>query len=910
MAFNGRGIGRLARNTFIAASLIGMALITGACSGDDDNGGGGSPGGDGIVRYSIPGLGAVRWRADGGASDFATRNGGNGGIVQIGASNVLVRGDDGRARPTVATNFLTAGVLTDNLVTYTELVGIMAPGIAGTTATFALPAGTGFLLPGGATLNLGDAPAGVVDSVVISTADLIILAGTVVTTRTTANSTAFSAVSTRNGDIGVIFTGSIDTRGAVASVTPYNGGAVGLTANTSSMIAFGTVNSSGGAGTAGFNGGNAGNIAITSGRDLLLATGSIGASGGTGGAIGGGGGIGTITGGAIAGGNFNWGATVNGGNGGTGNGGAGGISQLVIENTVMFASQIQAIGGTSASGMGGNGGTAVAISAHCRGILNAIVNGGASASGAGGPGGVAYVGGLVSEDIELVGTANGGNGTTGGNGGILIGYVDNVRGLLVIGTANGGTGTTTGGNGGVVGVGSFGGFTLSVDLARIEGTARGGDGSGPTGDGGNGGEVTYNVSLIAAGSILVSDAWLVANVNGGNGRNGGDGGYFGAQGVGGSLSKVRFAGTADGGTSTMNSGGMGGAIVLDFVDANADVDIAGSANGADGTGTVNGGQGGALSLSVNNSGTGNGTLHGTINVSNRGGSAVNGFGGTGGYTSFNVGLGGLTLERAMIDQRGGDSSNSGGGSANSVDVVVLGHAQIESGTWNASGGNGGGSNGSGGSGADDFNWYATDGSVVLNLTILINGGNGSGTGSGAGGSQDLNIEMDDDGNGISGYLVLGGNIQARGGNASGSGSGGLGGQVTVTGNAYVYVYGTIDVSGGNSNTGFGGDNDFTSIETGRQIVILGSIIGNGGNGAAGGGTGASINLGWNLALRVEIARSGIVRANGGSNNGDGGLITLDPTGAGPNNPNLYEASGSTVQANASGTGMAGTITRD
>src|SRR5690606_12949808 len=146
-------------NKALCLTLALGGLLLAGCGGGDDGGGGGS---------NLPGLGSVAWYLNGGAGNIgAATSGGTAGTLTITAGDDVLL-DDGRTRPTVTTNFLTAGVLTDSLVTYAELAGIAAPTVAAGTATFTL-VGAGFELPAGATLNLSDAPTATVNTVVIST---------------------------------------------------------------------------------------------------------------------------------------------------------------------------------------------------------------------------------------------------------------------------------------------------------------------------------------------------------------------------------------------------------------------------------------------------------------------------------------------------------------------------------------------------------------------------------------------------------------------------------------------------------------------------------------------------------------------------------------------------------------------
>src|SRR5690606_36571376 len=210
--------------------------------------------------------------------------------------------DDGRARPTPTTNFRTATELGDNLVTYTELTGLLSPTVALGVATFNLPAGTGFHLPAGSTLKLSDAPAGPV--------------GTVLTTRTSAIAVDLELDSKRIGGPCIVLEGGVTCSGDAG----FSGGDFSLIAPYGTVIAMGGVNLSGGAATAALDAGSGGDLLFVAGQDLLIPYGSVSATGGSGDNAGGQGGDFTLTAGAALAQVHVWGALLVGGHGTNGNG--------------------------------------------------------------------------------------------------------------------------------------------------------------------------------------------------------------------------------------------------------------------------------------------------------------------------------------------------------------------------------------------------------------------------------------------------------------------------------------------------------------------------------------------------------------------------------------------------------------
>ena len=114
------------KTTLCVMALTASLSLLAGCSSDDGGGGGGGG--------SLPTIPTVHFFADGGnATTGAATNGGNAGTVSSSADGDILY-DDGRTRPTVGTNVL-AALLANNPITYTDLIGALAPVVAAGTAT-------------------------------------------------------------------------------------------------------------------------------------------------------------------------------------------------------------------------------------------------------------------------------------------------------------------------------------------------------------------------------------------------------------------------------------------------------------------------------------------------------------------------------------------------------------------------------------------------------------------------------------------------------------------------------------------------------------------------------------------------------------------------------------------------------
>ncbi|MCL4731743.1 MAG: hypothetical protein KJ044_15075, partial [Planctomycetes bacterium] len=170
------------------ASLLGMALVLGACGGDDKKSGGGGGGPSyappPTARPSLTGLSVLIDASGGNASGGV---GGNGGSIDIYAQYGAMIEGTGPGRATINANILSAASLANNTVTAAELLadlGIFGTS-SGTTLLIDLFAHD-FWLPSGATLDLSGLTVGGTDSVVLRTHgrnNYIRLDGNVILTR-------------------------------------------------------------------------------------------------------------------------------------------------------------------------------------------------------------------------------------------------------------------------------------------------------------------------------------------------------------------------------------------------------------------------------------------------------------------------------------------------------------------------------------------------------------------------------------------------------------------------------------------------------------------------------------------------------------------------------------------------------
>lgn len=885
------------------AALCGLVLgglTVGGCSGDDDKKGGGGgtivfPG----IPSAIPALpaGEIMIDVSGGAGGGANSNGGDGGNVSVATGSGTIRGDDGRSLPGISTNFLTAGVMADNLVTYAELAAIDPTALTenGTTASLDL-VGMDFHLPSTVTLDLGDAPTAGIFTVIIrafASGDVIRLDGPVITTPASlTNSVSLGLESLSNTGTAISISGTVDV--SASSFGATDGGDLVISVDQGSFLLRGELLARGSFGGVADDGGQGGSVSIFVDRGAILFGGDrVVANGGTG--------------------------------NGTGDGGDGGGIGF---NTGFFKRQriewgFEANGGASSGGGdGGNGGGVfLDYNSDIELFLGATTSGGSSSTGAGGTAGRLFVrGDWVRGAVRA--TANGGDGTIGGPA-LLSGIYnivvegESVAGLAVVGISNGGAGTgVLSGAAGRAYIYHDGAWCVNVQLTL---DAMGGT-SVTTGQGGNGGEAQIT------GYGVTRNANIVANLSGGNslnlGGNGGDAFIVSLSAYGEELQATVNL-TSNGGSGD-SIGGAGGDVRLQFSETLAEVDVTINANGGDITGTptspslpgiggsVLAGTGSAFSIDLTIAGSirggrgysmpgGNGGVL-TISMADlggyaivntvgtfdmRGGTSTIGNGGIGGLVFLECGeLGWFESDTLNLDLRGGDSPTGDGGAGSGQAAATqdglqgrfLGHAWIRGGTINVSGGNGSTTSGTGVGGAPgDVSLYSERHDINVGATILANGGNGVGDGGGSSGGEVIDISTDEDGDGIAGTTRITGTLRSRGGDSSG-GNGGDGGYIwlnnantgTPISGGDIYVSGTIECIGGNTTAASAEGGGATGIEIssdGNVLNVSGTVRTQGGSGEQG-GSGGSIQIASHDNTIITI--SGTVEAIGGAGNDDGG----------------------------------------
>ncbi|MCL4730833.1 MAG: hypothetical protein KJ044_10420, partial [Planctomycetes bacterium] len=318
MAILGWNVGRGAA---LAASLLGMALVLGACGGDNKKSGGGGGGGPSYAppptaRPTQTGM-AVRMDLSGG--DGTAGNGGFGGelgIVAAGWAGV------GGSAPGVDNNFVTAAALSGNTVTYAELAAISTVAFSLNTTTFTAYIdlfGFDFHIPTGATLDLSDAVAGTVDHVVIRThgaGDVIRIDGAIVTTRTGAKGASLTLQAIKAAGASVYMGGTATLNGAAGQP----GSDISLYSGLGNVVLAGTIASRGSNAATGQDGGDV--LLQTDAGNVLIAPGLFQMNGGGGTGTGGNGGLVQFYANSRnQDSNFPWGIQMNGGASGTGYGG-------------------------------------------------------------------------------------------------------------------------------------------------------------------------------------------------------------------------------------------------------------------------------------------------------------------------------------------------------------------------------------------------------------------------------------------------------------------------------------------------------------------------------------------------------------------------------------------------------------
>lgn len=957
------GFGRFARGTAVAASLLGMALVMGACSGDDDDGGGGGGG----LKFKAPptarpSLAGMTVRIDVSGGNGTAGAGGDGGTVALVASNGSLRSAGGGA--SADNNFLTAGVLADNTVSYTELAAIdpLAIGIDGTTAIIDLY-GRDFHLPSGATLNLGDAAFGVIDTINIRTnlsGDVIRIDGTVVTARAGNIGPTLQLITMNNTGAALTINGTINANGA----TGQDGGTFAAIANSGHIVLNGSITSRGSNAASGLEGGVV--QLVASQGDVLVAAGQFVAHGGTGTTDGGeGGSFQGVASSVLSSSNFNWGFAANGGSAGSGAGGVGGQFVLDGGDWVNLFTPVQLDGGDSTTGAGGSGGQAAQTAGTTTGVLQIQANGGSGAA-TGGNGG-AYnpvLGGQLLwyniQSFAFVFTANGGDGTTdAGDGGIVgpsqsaaYGWTQQVRfevtahggagttgpgsgggisTFIAVGScdnftvdiqASGGNGTTLGGNGG--GTGTFACYGIHSNV-RVTGTINGGDASAAAGTAGDAGNIVF-ISAALGGSSNATGNRIEVTANGGNapaGDTGGNGGTVQVQcGLANQTGEIGLSvlGTYNGGNAggAAGSGGAGGGVVISSIGAITGGQLTANFIANGGTGTSAGGQGGGIQTQLG------GLTEVTGTVTANGGQGIGtGDGGEGGSLTVlaSMGYGHVLIRNLNFTALGGNSDQDVGGQGGTVLVDDVNcEVTVTGGNFVLNGGNGATVSGTadGGSGGT-FTISTLEHNVDVRTTVSANGGTGTDSG-GSGGLIELYTDTggtgSEDGRGA--FLYADSAFNVNGGNGLVNGDGGDAGTIYAWPYNYSEAFafgeaelrGTWNANGGNgAGTGDGGFGGVVYIYGGVQFLrTFATINANGGTGVTG-GDGGDIYYGMDGTGLITIGRS--ATANGGAGTttgGAGGSVYAESPGTGGE---IVVNSGVTLRANGgAAAGAAGTIDLD
>ncbi len=895
------------------------AMMLAGCPDDDDDGKKGG-GGTVIIPETFPPIPTGRPTLLGmpitiNTSASAGNGSASGGNIDISAPAGTVMVDDGRAAPAVTSNFLTAAVLADNVVTLSELLLIdPANTVQNLNEIYVDVVSGGFHLPAGVTLDLTDADPPNVLIRTLSADGVIRIDGTVELTTVPDGVTALMLVSHAATGTAIHVGGEISGGG---SSNVANGGRVGMYAEWGDIVVRGTLDLQGTIDLAGSSG-DGGDVEIQAWQgDVVLVAGLWQANG-------------------IA-------------------GGSGGRVEVFSAESMTMAWGVRANGGDNSAGHGGFGGD-LDVQSWATLTLNVPyeVNGGSGTGDNGGGGGeVGFVGAEVTG--VATGSADGGDGSNGGSGGYQYIECNNVFGAAFDATSNGGASVSgSGGPGGSVQLWCAG--TLLVNVL-VDGEARGGDGA----SGGFGGwvELSGNATMVNAqlqsdvsggeatsatggdggstgigiwsnlGSYIES-ATMVCVANGGNGVSGGWGGYIYVEPGAGNDGNVTATVTANGGAGVAGGptgeGGRGGTFNAANSEGSSDWSLALTLSGSLAGGMSDnddGGDGGYVELySRGDGGWYDVTIIGTLNM--RGGAALDtGNGGNGGSVYVRTGLGKVFRSGSFnIDMRGGDSAQGNGGFGPSPGrsggfgllFECEGSIDISGGTLNLSGGQGSTTAGTGtGGGGGEARFYTGFGDIRFAGTLLASGGDGAGGGGSAivsnGEAVEFNADADEDG--IAGTIRISGTVRANGGNCTGAfGSGGSGGFLWVNNRpgteisgGDVFISGTLESNGGagvgaQQFSGSGGGIEISG--SGALLEISGVVRSNGGSGAFG-GSARYIEVATAATTAMTISGRIESLAGGGDFGGEGGDIDIGSPSFGVP-PATIDITGSAVIRSAAGVG--------
>lgn len=851
----------------LAAMLLLGGLVLGGCGGDDDdsNSGGGSAGAVypqvPTARPTLTGM-PVALNASGGQST-GTAFGGTGGNIAILAYDGRLMLDDGRARPGVDNNFLTAAVLAGGSVTWTELTTLDASVTVtiGTTVHITLN-GQDFFLPSGTTLDLSGAPAGIdlLQIQVQGSGDVIRIDGNVNGVRLTDDSIGLGLLNINATGTAISVDGNVDLSGYDAGVL-YHGGAYAARAYAGGIIQAGSVDTSGNTASAA-SGGNGGSIDLVSFTgDIILRAGVIQSDGGstTGGSTGGDAGDLSIRSISAQLQRFTWGLRTRGGLGLT-TGGFGGSITVDYDGPLDAFIPFLADSGNATSGASLQAGNVAFKGLTVQGAIVGTANGGQG--GTGGNGGSIDVEGESLFGLAFEVQSNGGVGTsgTGGNGGAISVYVDGAVGinLLVDAVNNGGQGTSSGGTAGTFDVDAYGELR-NLDVTNV--------GSGGQGTNGNGGaSPVAQIRQRSPYGEAITDSTFDITRRGGEGMNG-SGGAVGNLDLflnGSDRNSFTLLATLGGGDAngTAGTGGAGGSVRFQTGEPySVDVALTANLDGGDAT-AGNGGDAGRVEFG--------GTRERFVTLRNgpinaRGGASNTGSGGRGGrFVVTNVGQdSSLTVLNVNMDLSGGTVTASGvnGGSASTgpdAVSVTVGMLRWLGGSITANGADAGNTGNGGAGGTMNIGTYS--GGAQFTAYVFASGGDATDNLSAGGTGGSLLISV------ASSYMVVNGNFTLNGGQGGSAGSGGsvelYGSQVTE-----FDVAGTWTVNGG--------------LGVGVRAPT--------------GGVGGSINVGQGIELQAVIRATSSWTANGGGPSAAAGTIDVDVGGLA--GANLTVETGATFTTN-------------
>jgi hypothetical protein len=694
----------------------------------------------------------------------------------------------------------------------------------------------------------------------VNTTGTIIISGNVNVDTATANAT----FTTSNGDI--VVSGNLRTvlAGATQNDITLNAPA-GTVYITGSIVTSSSDNTD--------SGDFGGNVNITAARIVITGTidtqGEAGAASGTGGD--GGDVILTSTNGPII---ITGSVLTSGGTGAIG--GNGGIFSLLAATALQIFGPVTTDGGeataTATKPVGGNAGNVILSAGGSIDVSSTIHQRGGNGNGGtqgadGGTGGTFTIGDRIP--VKIYGTLD-------------------VRGGTAEATSIG-VGTLAGGLGGSLVLGNPGLGLLSLEMGRGTWSTIGGSGVTAVGDGGaidlqtEDGIVTLGCDLDARGGSATGSAVV-------QGGKGGD---------------VTVMGDTTANATTSHP------LTVNFL---ASVNSTGGA----GTGSGNGGAGGAVTFQCG------GDITLPIAITTTGGAAVTGTGGKGGNITVTVANAGDTplgsaLLTGVLTALGGVSSSGpgGGGGTVLVDTSAAAVGDITSSADISTSGTAGFTGVSAGGTPGDITFTTAFGNLTLSGTIAANGGNSIATPTNG---ATITATAGSSGGSISSSA----SISASGGSSLAGGAvavaGATGGSITFrvlnAAGSIRLETGTDIIADGGGGTGAlaGGAGGTVTIQTVDQLVsITGSIVARGGNqnGGGSGGTGGQVVVNTDtdaaggkgditLTSRGSIDVSSGTGGGGGSarNNGGG---AVDPSATPGLIAVIFDAGGSLAGSIDAGT---------